>query len=184
VKMMGKPFKKSLKFLTLLLSAILIASVSAAVYYSLDMTSTITVAANDIYFVKGPDNQTANVNIFNDNKSATLGLKAYPNITMSYDDALRVRNNSTGTNYNVRLRPVSLTGSAANFVFINFTLQTSTAVSLNYTSNGVSWSTPSTTDFVLVNFGTEPTIFIQTMANATASAGQQAIIEIAVDIEQ
>jgi len=184
VNLKGKPFKKSAKFLILLLTSMLIASVSAAVYYSLDMTSTITVAANDIYFVKGPDNSTAGVTTFNDNKSATLSLKAYPNITMSYDDAIRVRNNSTDTNYNVRLRPVSLTGGAANFVFINFTLQTSTPVSLHYTSNGTSWATPSETNFVQANFNAEYAIFIQTMANATATPGQQATIEIAVDIEQ
>jgi hypothetical protein len=171
-----------MKFLALLLTSILIASVSAAVYYSLDMTSTITVAANDVYFVLGPDNATAAVSIFNDNKSATLGLSAYKNITMTYDDAIRVRNN--GSVHNVRLRPVDLTGVAANFVFINFTLNTTTQVSLNYTSDGASWTMPSTTSFVQVAASTEYAIVIETMANATATTGQQAIIEIAVDIEQ
>ena len=177
------PAKKSMKLLALLLTSILIASVSAAVYYSLEMTSTITVAANDIYFTLGPDNATASVSIFNDNKSATLGLSAYKNITMTYDDAIRVRNNNTGSSHNVRLRPVSLTGDAVNFVFINFTLQTSTKVSLNYTSDGATWTTPSTTSFVQVDASTEYAIVIETKANATATTGQQATIEIAVDIE-
>ncbi len=177
-------FRKEMKLVTLLLTAMLIASASAAVYYSLDMTSTITVVANDIYFVNGPDNSTANVNIFNDNKSATLSVSAYRNITMTYDDPIRVRNNNTSTTHNIRLKPVSLTGSAANFVFINFTLQTSTTVSLNYTSDGGSWTTPSTTAFVQANANTEYAITIETMANATATVGGQATIEIAVDIEQ
>jgi len=185
VELKGTLSRKPVKFLTLLLTAMLISTASAAVYYSLSMTSTVTVAANDIYFVLGPDNSTAGVSIFNNNKSATLTLlKAYPNMTMTYDDPIRVRNNNTGTNFNVRLRPVSLSGDAANFVFINFTLQTSTTVSLNYTSNGVSWTTPSTTAFVQVNANTEYAIRVQTMANATATTSQTATIEIGVDIQQ
>ena len=176
--------KKPVKFLTLLLTAMLVATASAAVYYSLSMTSTITTAANDVYFVLGPDNGTATVTLFNDNKSATLTtLKAYPNMTMTYDDPIRVRNNNTGTSFNVRLRPVSRSGDAQYFVFINFTLNTTTPVSLNYTSNGVSWTDPSETGFVQVNANTEYAIRVQTMANATATSGQVANIEIAIDVE-
>jgi len=162
----------------------LVISVSAAVYYSLMMTSTITTAANDVYFVMGPDNETAGVTLFNDNKSATLALlKAYPNMTMTYDDPIRVRNNNTGTNFNVRLRPVSRSGDAQYFVFVCFTLNTATPVSLNYTSNGVSWTDPSATGFVTVSANTEYGIRVQTMANATATSGQIAAIEIAIDVE-
>ncbi len=182
---MKRVFSKSAKMLILTLMSIVVLSATAAVYYSLDMTSTVTVAANDIYFVEGPDNATAGVSIFNDDKSATLAsLKAYPNISMTYDDPIRVRNNNTGTNHFVRLRPVSLTGNAANFVYISFTLQTATEVSLNYTSNGATWTTPSATSFVQVYANTDYAILVQTMANATAAAGQTASIEIAVDIEQ
>jgi hypothetical protein len=176
--------RKSLDLIVLLIISVFVITVSAQVYYSLGMTSTITTAVNDVYFVKGPDNETAGVNIFNDNKSATLTLlKAYPNMTLSYDDPIRVRNNHTGTDFNVRLRPVLLTGDAQHFVFINFTLNTTTPVSLNYTSNGVSWTDPPETDFVTVNSNTEYAIRVQTMANATATSGQIATIEIAVDVE-
>ena len=182
---MNKTRIKPFKMLFLVILSTLVVSVSAAVYYSLEMTSTITTAANDVYFVKGPDNGTAGVTIFNNNKSATLAqLKAYPNMSMTYDDPLRIRNNNTGTNYNIRLRPVSRSGNAANFVYINFTLQTSTKISLNYTSNGSTWTDPSTSGFVQVNANTEYAIVVQTMANATATSGQTATIEIAVDIEQ
>jgi len=178
-------FRKEMKLVTLLLTAMLIATTSAAVYYSLEMTSTITTAANDVYFVMGPDNSTAGVTLLMGNKSATLAsLKAYPNMTMSYDDPIRVRNNNTSTDFNVRLRNVSLSGNAQYFVFINFTLQTSTKVSLNYTSNGVSWTTPSQTAFVQVGMNTEYAITVQTMANATATSGQTATIEIAIDVEE
>jgi len=176
--------RKYLDLIVLVMISVFVITVSAQVYYSLGMTSTITTAANDVYFVKGPDNETAGVNIFNDNKSATLTLlKAYPNMTLSYDDPIRVRNNHTSQSYNVRLRPVSLSGNAQHFVFINFTLNTATPVSLNYTSNGISWADPSETAFVTVNANTEYAIRVQTMANATATSGQIATIEIAVDVE-
>ena len=182
---MGRVFNKSIKMMILTLMSLLVISASAAVYYSLEMTSTITIADNDVYFVLGPDNSTAGVNIFNNDKSATLTqLKAYPNMTMTYDDAIRVRNNHTSTNYNVRLTPVSLSGDAAYFVYISFTLNTSTTISLNYTSDGSSWTTPSATSFTLVNANIEYAIVVQTMANATATSGQTATIEMAIDIEQ
>jgi len=176
--------RKSLDLIVLLMISVFVITASAAVYYSLGMTSTITTAANDVYFVKGPDNETAGVNIFNDNKSATLTLlKAYPNMTMTYDDPIRVRNNGS-VPHNVRLRPVSLSGNATYFVFINFTLQAPTKASLNYTAPGGSWNEPSTTDFVQLAAGQEYAIVVQTMANATATSGQIATIEIAVDNEQ
>jgi hypothetical protein len=168
----------------LLLISLLVVSVSAAVYYSLEMTSTITTAANDVYFVTGPDNGVAGVTIFNNKKSATLTLlKAYPNMTMTYDDPIRVRNNNTGTSHTIRLRPISRSGDAQYFVFICFTLNTTTSVSLNYTSNGVSWTDPSATGFVTVSANTEYRITVKTRASATAISGQTANIQIAIDVE-
>ena len=182
---MNRVFTKSAKMLVLTLMSILVLSATAAVYYSLEMTSTVTTAANDVYFVLGADNATAGTTISENGKSATLTLlKAYPNMSMTYDDPIRVRNNNTGTNHQIRLRPVSLTGSAANFKYINFTLQTTSKRSLNYTSNGSTWTTPSTTAFVQVDANTNYAIVVQTEASATAAAGQTAIIEIAIDIEQ
>lgn len=176
---------KSMKFMTLLLTSMLIASASAAVYYSLSMTSTITTAANDVYFITGADASEAGTSIFNNNKSATLvSLKAFANMTTSYDDPIRVRNNNTGTSFNVRLRPVSLSGDAQYFSFINFTLQTSTLISLNYTSNGVSWTAPSTSGWATVNANTSYAIVVQTKADPAATSGQTASIEIAIDVEQ
>lgn len=178
-------FRKEFKLLTLLLISMLIASASAAVYYSLSMTSTITTATNDVYFISGADATAAGVNIFNSNKSATLAsLKAYPNMTMSYDDPIRVRNNNTGTSFNVRLRPVSRTGNALYFRFINFTLQTTTKISLNYTSNGAAWTDPSTTGWATVNANTSYAIVVQTKASTSATSGQTASIEIAIDVQQ
>lgn len=177
--------RKEMKLVTLLLTSMLIASASAAVYYSLSMQSTITTATNDVYFISGADASTAGVTIFNNNKSATLtSLKAYPNMTMSYDDPIRVRNNNGATSFNVRLRPVSRTGDALYFRFINFTLQTSTKISLNYTSNGASWTDPSTSGWAAVSASTSYAIVVQTKASSSATSGQTASIEIAIDVQQ
>lgn len=177
--------RKEMKLITLLLTSLLIASASAAVYYSLTMQSTITTATNDVYFISGADASTAGVSIFNNNKSATLtSLKAYANMSMSYDDPIRVRNNNGATNFNIRLRPVTRTGNALYFRFINFTLQTSTKISLNYTSNGAAWTDPSTTGWATVNANTNYAIVVQTKASPTATSGQTASIEIAIDVQQ
>ena len=178
-------FRREMKLVTLLLISTLIATASAAVYYSLEMTSQVTTASNDVYFVTGTDWSVAGVSIYNNNKSATLAsLKAYPNMSMTYDNPIKVRNNNAGTNFNVRLRPVSVSGVATNFVFINFTLQTSTKLSLNYTVSGGNWNAPSTSGWAQVVASTEYRIVVETKAAAGATSGQTATIVIAVDVEQ
>jgi hypothetical protein len=178
---------KSMKFVALLLSSMLIASASAVIYYSLSITSTVTTASlNDVYFVEGADNATAGTNILNGNKTVTLAtLKAYPNMTMSYSDPVRVRNNNTGTSFLVRLRHVSRTGGAANFEFISFTLNTTapSAISLNYTSNGATWTDPSESGWATVDSSTEYSIIVQTRAGATAPIDQIATIVIELDVQ-
>jgi hypothetical protein len=176
-------FRKEMKLVTLLLTALLIGTASAAVYYSLEMTSTITTQKNAVYFVRGTDWSTAGLVISSDNKSATLSsLKAYANMTMTYDNATLVWNNSTSSN-TVRLRPVSLSGTAANFVFINFTLQSSPRTSLNYTVSGGNWNTPSETPFVTLSPRTGYRIVIETKAATAALPNQIATIKIAVDVQ-
>lgn len=177
--------KKVLKFVTLLITSLLITNVSAYVYYSLTMTSTIAVATNNVYFVKGSDSEIAGVTLNSDNTTATLtALKAYPNATMTYTDPLRVRNNASSGTTSIRLRPVSLSGSATNFVFINFTLNdgTSTYASLNYTSNGNAWTIPPTTNWVQIPASTEWYVTIETKAKEGATSGSVSIV-IAVDVQ-
>jgi hypothetical protein len=48
---MKRVFSKSAKMLILTLMSIVVLSATAAVYYSLEMASTLTLPANDIYFV-------------------------------------------------------------------------------------------------------------------------------------
>jgi len=179
-------FRKEFKLATLLLTTLLIASASAAVYYSLSMSSTISVATTSVYFVEGADATSAGVSLSGDNKSAWLTqLKAYPNVTTTYSDPVKIRNNHTSTAFNIRLRHVSLSGAAANFVFVNFTLVDGTTnLALDYTSDQSSWTlpSPSTTAWISIPAGTQWSIQVETKAIAGAAADSVSI-EIAFDVE-
>jgi len=194
VNLRGKPFKKSLKLLTLLLTSLLIASVSAGMYLSLTMTSTVKVYKSNVYFVIGSDNGTKGLEVTLDstNTTATLtGLRAYPNASFTYTDPVRVRNNaSVGTYSQLRLAPkVDPSTNAADFVYVKFLLNATIAGDrkwLNYTSNGVSWTCPTgPTTFTTtgINGGQEWPIVVYTMANATATVNNSVTISITVDVD-
>jgi len=183
--------RKEVKLVTLLITSLLIATVSAQVYYSLSMQSTITTATTSVWFEKGVDNATAGVNLNPQKTVATLtGLKAYPNATYTYTDPVRVRNNGSVA-YNIRLTPVSLSGNDTEFVFVKFLLRNGTSessptlASLNYTCSGSSWTIPSATGWVSIpatNPDTEWAITVITKAKDNA-ASTSVTIEIAVDVE-
>ena len=176
--------RKYLDLIVLLMISVFVISVSAQVYYSLSMTSTISVEATDVYFVKGVDNATASVNLSSDNRSAQLSLKAYPNVTTTYTDPIRVINNGTA-DANIRLANVSATGSATSFVFVNFTLMGTSERQLNFTIVGGAWTSSGPTDWITLpaaNPDTEWSVKIETKAAAGATSGT-ATIEISVDVE-
>jgi hypothetical protein len=191
VNLKGLPAKKSMKLLALLLTSLLIASVSAVMYYSLEMTSTIDVYAADVYFVAGADNGSSGlvVTFGSQNTTATItGLRAYPNASLTYTDPVRVRNNGSLT---AQLRLAPLTDPSTNpedFVYIRFLLNASGADDrwLNYTSDGSSWTSPSSaTSWTSTGIGasTEWPIVIYTKANATATTSDSVTIAITVDVD-
>jgi len=183
--------RKEMKLVTLLLTSLLIATASAAVYYSLSMQSTITTATTSVWFEKGLDNATAGVDLNPQKTVATLtGLKAYPNASYTYTDPVRVRNNGSVA-YDIRLTPVSLSGNDTEFVFVKFLLRNGTSessptlASLNYTCDGSSWSIPSATGWVSIPANepdTEWAITVITKAKDDA-ASASVTIEIAVDVK-
>ncbi len=183
------PLKKSAKFLTLLLTSVVIASVSAGVYYSLSMTSTITTATTDVWFVVGSDNGTeCTVVLSPQNTSATItGLKALPNATYTYVDPIRVRNNGSVAT-DIRLRHVSLSGNDTEFDYIAFQIRNGTTETdailrtLTYTCTGSDWTLPSNTTYVSIPATTEWSVTIETKAIDDA-ASASVTIEIAVDVK-
>ena len=191
---MKASYKKSAKLILLLISTLLIASVSAVTYISLTMTSTIDVYGSQVYFVVGGDNGTKGLVVTLDSQNTTTtltGLRAYPNASFTYTDPIRVRNNATsGTSFpQLRLTPYSNPSTnAADFVYIRFLLNASGSDDrwLNYTSNGVSWTSPSASSAWTstgINWSTEWSIVIYTKANATATTSNSVTIGITIDVD-
>ena len=176
--------RKYLDLIVLLMISVFVISVSAGVYYSLEMTSTVDVVGANVYFVLGADNGTAGVSISGDGMVGQLTtLEAYPNATTTYDDPIRVRNNGTGS-YMIRLRHVDVSGDASNFVFVNFTLMGTTEVSLDYTTSGSNWTLPDpqNTTSVSIPQDTEWSIKVETKAISGATTGTATIV-MTVDVE-
>jgi hypothetical protein len=147
------------------------------------MTSTVSVGGTYVKFVEGADATQAGVTLSNGNQTATLSLDAYANVTTTYNDPIKVNNTHGSTPYYIRLRSVSITGDNDKFSYINFTLQSSTPVSLNYTG-GTSWSAnPSSgaTEWVELPANTGYSIVIETRADDDATSGQATVV-IAVDV--
>ena len=183
------PFRRPLKLLFLLLTSMLIATASAAVYYSLVMQPSVTISAAVVAFKEGSD-WDGSWSMGTNNTWCRLALKAYPNATLTYDEPLNLTN--TGAPVTIRLRTVSISLASgnpqvSNFTFINFTLHDETGVikgSLNYTTSGTdTWSTPSM-GFTAMDASDEWYIAIQTKAAAGAEANIVADIEIAVDVQE
>jgi len=187
-------FRKSMKFFTLLLTSMIIATASATAYYQLTMKPKITTAALTVKFVNGGDSSAAGASISTDGTWVTLaGLKAYPNVTMIYEKAVNV-SNLDGSPHSIRLRHVSidpLSGwDVANFTSITFKLVNvagSTVATFTYqvTGSGASaqWVLPSPTTPQSLPNGIEWTIRVEIVAVANATAGRVVNIEIALDVQ-
>ena len=181
-------FRKELKLVTLLLTAMLIASASATIYYGMLMQSTATVAAAPVTFTDGDDSSgvfTAGTN----NTYAALSLNAYPNVTLTYDQAVNLTATAAKQ---VRLRHVSISpddgdASVSNFTSVVFTLINGTGTvkgTLTYTTTGDTWTEPaSATSYMAIGASEEWTIKIEIKAVAGANTGISTTIVIAVDVQ-
>ncbi|MEM2972514.1 MAG: hypothetical protein QW270_08890 [Candidatus Bathyarchaeia archaeon] len=179
--------KKSLKFITLLISALLIGTASAAIYYSLSISGTITTAVT-VCFGPGAD-FPAGSQMGTGNTSVTLALKAYPNTTLTYGEALKINNTQSGTP-SVRLRYISITNGTAdvgNFAFVNIVLLDDSSVQkgyLNFTVSGNYFILTSDTDYEQMDSSDVWSILIETKATADAQAGISVSLQIAVDVQE
>jgi hypothetical protein len=83
-------YKKSLKLITLLISAILIATVSATAYSQMFLNATVSVEGLTLKWM--PGTETANIV----SSTCTLpGLKGTAGQTSIYDDAVEIKNEGT-----------------------------------------------------------------------------------------
>lgn len=179
-------FRKEAKLVTLLLTAMLIASASATVYYSMSMQPTVTISQATVIFEEGADATTnaCNVTLGDNSTYASLSIKAYPNATLTYTEPLNI-SNTDSSDHDVYLTHVSITPDShpdvGNFTFINFTLN---GVDFDYTVSGNTWSPPSDMTPQTLTAGTEWAVKIETKAVAGATDGIDVTIVIAVNVQE
>jgi hypothetical protein len=95
--------KKSIKFVTLLLSALLIGTASAAIYNYMQITATVGVKGFDVNFYEGEDTSKAGGTISNDRQTVTFtNMKGLSGQPVTYSDSVRICNNGT-TGHNIKL---------------------------------------------------------------------------------
>jgi hypothetical protein len=113
--------KKSMKLLTLLVSSVLIATVSASTYYSMFMTANVGVSgANKIYFTPGVDWGSSVMG--GGNQTVTLALNGQNGTATIISDPVRIYNNDTSDHY-INLKLISWDGeSQSQLNYINITL--------------------------------------------------------------
>jgi len=184
--------KKPLKFLTLLLTAMLIATASAAVYYSLSMQPSVTISEAVVKFVAGTDWPGGNMGV--NGTWCTISLKAYPNATLTYDEPLNL-SNTAGSNKTFHLTYQSglVDGwSAANWTFVNFTIMDASGSAVSggdfdfYTTGtgaATAWQTPTMSDLE-IPATTQWTIKVETKAAEGAWLNEVVNIVITVDVTE
>ncbi|UCH32718.1 MAG: hypothetical protein JSV05_04930 [Candidatus Bathyarchaeota archaeon] len=191
---MAKMFNKPIKMLILTLMSIIVVSVSAATYYNLIMEPRVATSAPTIELVAGDDSATAGATGYaiDGTWARFTSLKAYPNATLTYEEAINLSNTDASNAHSVRFRHKSITnlnGSATptNFTRIAFILiaQNGTTVisSFNYTG-GASWSTPSTTSYVSIPANEEWAIRVETLAVSGSMANVMVEIDMYIDVQE
>ena len=180
---------KSARFLVLLLLSLLIGVANAAIFYSMIMQPVVSVTAAKVVFVQGTDGGGGVATPGTNSTSVSLALKAYPNITLTYEQPLNISNTDT-TSHTFKLRHISITpangsSTVGNFTCINFVVQDTAGVaqgSFNYTTNALNWITPATIGPLNLPASTQWIIYVETGAVAGASDAATATIQIAVDV--
>jgi len=191
VELKGTLSKKPVKFLTLLLTAMLIATASAAVYYSLSMQPQVTVSTPAIRFESGTDTP-ANSNVTD--AWCFLNLKSYPNATLTYEDVINISNTDSNA-HSFQLKYSSITpanGSATvgNWSYIKFIIYDETGTqraSLNYTVSGNNWilaPASGETSSLSIPANKDWRVKVITLSPATATVSQVCSIKISVDVNE
>jgi hypothetical protein len=185
---MNRMLNRSTKMLVLTLMSVAIVSVSALTYFSLEMQSVVSVAGAVVQFSQG-DDWDGTWTLGTNNTWCDIAPSAYPNATLTYEEPVNLTN--SGSAVQIRLRTISITPASgqpqvSNFTFINFILYDETGAiqgSLNYSTTGDTWSTPSMS-FQSMDANDEWYIGIQTKAAAGATGATSATIRIAVDVQE
>jgi hypothetical protein len=120
-------YKKSLKIITLLLSSLLIATVSATVYTQMFLNTTVGVAGLSLEWVHG-NNANVTCNIVGSTCTLT-GLKGYPSQTTTYNDTVRIWNAGSSTvTFNITTTECQHSTNNLTSIYVNI---------YNYTNNNL-----------------------------------------------
>jgi len=176
---------KSMKLLTLLLTSMLIATVSASVYYSLSLQSTVTVGAPVVKFVTATDYPSGSALT---DSWVRLNLKSYPNATLTYERAINISNTAAASK-TFRLTPSDPTGDpSSNWDYVKFLVYNNAIPGvlqgeLDYTG-GVSWTNTGQTSLMTIGAGAEWTIKVITKSPSGATQSAVCNILISVDVTE
>lgn len=99
-------WRKSTKFVTLLLSSLLIATVSATIYNYMFLDADIGVEGMTLEWLLGADNATAGTQIAGVTASLT-SLKGPPNGTRIYGDPVRLNNTGGAQSFDLMIDSIS-----------------------------------------------------------------------------
>jgi len=186
-------FRKEMKLVTLLLTSMLIATASATVYYSLTMESKVTTATPVVKFIAGADSGTAGATGYTTDGTYVklASLKAYPNATLTYDEAIKINNTDTGT-HKFRLRHGSINNDTdtSNFYSIVFKLiaPNGTQYGGDFTydnSDGNDlWTVPSDMTYMNILAAQEWSVRVVTKAASNAATSVTATVVIYVDVQE
>jgi hypothetical protein len=125
-------YRKILKLSILLISSLLIATASAAVYRYMEIHGTVTVGALKLIWIKGADAPSATIV----GSIATVPLSVENNTLVTFTEVLFLKNNDTSISFNYN---ISITDTLSSSYFETANLKL-------YTNSSGSWSLLSTLD--------------------------------------
>ena len=159
-------YKKSLKFITLLISAILIATVSATTYKYMYLDGTVTIGAQELAWIK-----TGTGEISGD--TVTQSLTVTPDIEMNINDTLYLWNKDTLA-HNMTIKVITA-AAASKFDVFKIHIYSNESGSwvyrdyLNATTLDDEYSTYTINDALNAGYGYKFNYVIKATAGATGS---------------
>jgi len=117
-------YKKSLKLITLLITSILIATVSASTYSTMFMNATVGVTGNKVQFWEGADFSDVGGSITDARQKVTFSSMNGQNGSLTtISDPVEINNTDSTNGYNIALKLDSWTGNSSTVLYyINITM--------------------------------------------------------------
>jgi hypothetical protein len=117
-------YKRSLKLITLLISSMLIATVSASIYYTMFMNATVGVTGNKVQFWAGTDTVNVGGSITDARQKVTFSsMNGLNGSITTISEAVKINNTDATNPHTIELKLDSWTGdSSTSLYYINVTM--------------------------------------------------------------